>query len=745
MSILQAKSSWASATPGRFKPLLLDLEALRSVSKADRDAVDQRVQADFATLHGLDRTVGAALDVAKPLQELQKSWTDKQPIGTVIGSAIAFLSTISDNSKITLDPILDGYYVGDTMVNKGPGLIDGIAQSRILGAEALRSKALGQDDRITLAVLSGQLSGNIDGIAHNVPIAVGAAPTLKSSLGAAGDRVHTSATAYVGTIQSRLLTVQRFTADPKTFSSQAGDSDDAAVALYDASINGMRDVLQMRIDGLVRREAIIFSVVLALILGAAIMMLVTTRSLAKRLGDVTAAMHRVAEEDMRHLAELASAVSNGDIRTRTFLKPELLEATGSDEVAKLARSYNVLVERVETVSADFNRMTLFLSSLITGVSEAASRLVDVTVDMTGAILSVDNEIREIAVASDGVAEDTRHQSLRLREARIAVTEISRTASQIADGADQQSRAVIEASVGVEGLDVQIGHVSSLGTSLATSALRSAEESINGAKSVRETAQTVTRLRAESEVLQTIMLSLEERSHAVVEIVSVIEDIADQTNLLALNAAIEAARAGAHGRGFSVVADEVRKLAERSASSTREIGSILNSIRTETVRAAGAMRDSSKSMDSGIVIAERASASLDQIASAIDETRRISVEVSEATSTMKSMSARVANHMGNVSAVVEENAAAARQLEASGKSVDETIGEVDGSASQQSEVAGRVARSTDGIAAETKRIVAVTSKLHQSAEQLLSLIEHSGGPQSAIVPTEQVPRALQESA
>jgi methyl-accepting chemotaxis protein len=727
-----------------FKPLLLDLEAVRSVSKSDRDAVDRRVEADFTTLHGFDRTVGAALAVMEPLKDLQKSWTDKQPVGTVIGNAIAFLSTVSDNSKITLDPILDGYYVGDTMVNKGPGLIDGIAQSRVLGLAALRSNSLNQSDRIAVTVISGQMSGNIDGIAHNVPIAIGAAPTLKASLGAAGDRVHTSATAYVGAIQSKLLTAQQLTADPTAFSNQAGEAGDAAVALYDASISGMRDVLQMRIDGLVHRETIIFTVVLALIAGAALMMLVTTRSLSRRLGQVTYAMHRIADEDMRHLADLASAVSNGDIRTRTFLKRDLLEATGSDEVAILSRSYNALVERVDTVGTDFNRMTLFLSSLITGVSDAASRLVDVTVDMTGAISAVDNEIRDIAVASDGVAEDARSQSLRLREARIAVTEISRTASQIAEGADQQSKAVVEATVGVEGLDVQIGHVSTLGTSLATSALRSAKESINGAKSVRETAETVTRLRAESEVLQSIMLSLEERSHAVVEIVSVIEDIAVQTNLLALNAAIEAARAGVHGRGFSVVADEVRKLAERSSSSTREIGTILNSIRAETVRAAGAMRNSSTSMDSGILIAERASASLDEIARAIEDTRRISVEVSDATSTMKTMSARVADHMGNVSGVVEENAAAARQLEASGKSVDETIGAIDKSAAQQSEVVGRFARSTDGIATETRRIVAVTGKLRQSAKQLLSLIEHSGDHQSAIASTDLANHALQEA-
>ena len=60
-----------------------------------------------------------------------------------------------------------------------------------------------------------------------------------------------------------------------------------------------------------------------------------------------------------------------------------------------------------------------------------------------------------------------------------------------------------------------------------------------------------------------------------EIVNMIDTIAFRTNILALNAQVEASKAGDAGRGFAVVAQEVRALANRSATSARRVGEIVN--------------------------------------------------------------------------------------------------------------------------------------------------------------------------
>ena len=64
--------------------------------------------------------------------------------------------------------------------------------------------------------------------------------------------------------------------------------------------------------------------------------------------------------------------------------------------------------------------------------------------------------------------------------------------------------------------------------------------------------------------------LDETTHAIERLISLIKDISEQTNLLSLNATIEAARAGEAGKGFAVVANEVRNLAYKTQQASQDI-------------------------------------------------------------------------------------------------------------------------------------------------------------------------------
>ncbi len=112
-----------------------------------------------------------------------------------------------------------------------------------------------------------------------------------------------------------------------------------------------------------------------------------------------------------------------------------------------------------------------------------------------------------------------------------------------------------------------------------------------------------------------MSRIDNSSHKIADIITVIDEIARQTNLLALNAAVEAARAGEAGRGFAVVASEVRSLAQRSSQAAKDIKDLITS--------------SSMQVQDGVELVNRTGSSLGEIVESIKKVTEIVADIAAA--------------------------------------------------------------------------------------------------------------------
>jgi methyl-accepting chemotaxis protein len=263
---------------------------------------------------------------------------------------------------------------------------------------------------------------------------------------------------------------------------------------------------------------------------------------------VAGVAQKIARQQMPQFRAAIVAVAEGDLTHETRFEAHALQIDPSDEIGVMAATFDVMQREIAESVAAFEQTRKALQGVVSGIATAASQLWLASTEFTVATSQAGDAVEATSHSCEEVAEGTRQQTQQLGSAGIALEALTNSAAQIATGAQEQTVAVRAVVGEVRSLDGEIAAAAALGSTLTTAAALATAETASGMDAVVQTSNAVQVLRDRSADNEKLMTSLEGRSSAVEQIVSVIDDIADQTNLLALNAAIEAARAGEHGRG-----------------------------------------------------------------------------------------------------------------------------------------------------------------------------------------------------
>lgn len=313
------------------------------------------------------------------------------------------------------------------------------------------------------------------------------------------------------------------------------------------------------------------SILIAVILSAALAHsgLALNKALGAEIGDVHRLVLKVSRGDLKQDAKFSSA--NG-----------------------------------ESVVGAINYMQAALQEVMIGIKSVADDLHAQTDDSQRRAGELDNLTREMNEETQMVAS--------------AITELTASASNVAEHAKQTADSVVEAD--------EQGKTANILTGEASTTINLLERQIENAGA-------------------NIQL-LDDEVMNIANVLTVIQGIAEQTNLLALNAAIEAARAGEQGRGFAVVADEVRQLAQRTQTSTEEIHQMITKLQSATKQAKTSVSQSMETSGKTVEKSQQVSQQLQKIADSLGEISQMTHQISTASDEQLAAGEDTAQRIVNIS-------------------------------------------------------------------------------------------------
>ena len=384
------------------------------------------------------------------------------------------------------------------------------------------------------------------------------------------------------------------------------------------------------------QEMTIFTIIFAVFVvsAASIITFFVAQSIVKPIVGVTMTLKDISEGE-------------GDLTRR-------IVNNSRDEIGDLSRYFNLTLDKIKDLVVSIKRESGMLSdigsNLASNMSETAAA------------------VNEINANIQSIKARVINQSAGVSETHATMEQVTGSINKLNGHIENQSANISKASSAIEEM---VANVQSVTATLVKNAgnvktLRNVSE--EGRAGLQGVASEIHEITRESEGL--------------LEINSVMENIASQTNLLSMNAAIEAAHAGDVGRGFAVVADEIRKLAESSSEQSKTIGTVLKKMKESVDNISHSTEDVLKKF------------------MAIESNVRV-----------------VAEQEDNIRGAMEEQGAGSRQILEGIEEVNQITRHVKGESGEMLDGAREVIEESDNLEKVTQEITLGMNEMAAGAEQI----------------------------
>ena len=276
------------------------------------------------------------------------------------------------------------------------------------------------------------------------------------------------------------------------------------------------------------------------------------------------------------------------------------------------------------------------------------------------------ELGRLGATLNAMAEGLRQVG---RQSHEITSTLNASAAQIRASTQQQAASVEEQLAALQQTAATADQITHSGARIAAraqevilAAQASVQTSANGLRAVADAARAMDAIREQGEVVAANIVALSEKTQAIGEIITTVNDISERSHLLALNAAIEAAAAGENGRSFAVVASELKLLADQAKEATLQVRSILGEIQRGINTSVMLTEEAVKRVAFGRTRSKETERTIEEITAAVQESVQTFQQIVASTNQQQIGIEQVMSALQNIRQASQQTAAGTRELD-----------------------------------------------------------------------------------
>ncbi len=437
---------------------------------------------------------------------------------------------------------------------------------------------------------------------------------------------------------------------------------DTLLAKAEANLLQLQQDAQMAYNDVIRQVMIAGAAALII---TGLLLFILTRNLVQPINKVLDVAEQIGQgnfderlqlNSVREMTQLADAINLMAVRLKTTrAESEALSNSERQVRERLEKSIGDYTAYLEKVGQ--RNLSTFLS--INGDNETDR----VSTDLRMLGESLNSTVASLAAIA------TQSREISNSTASAAAQILAAVMSQVTGG-NEQSGAVVELRTTVEKFRDASRQTTEQAQGVTTMAARLQETVALGESAIEENIASMDRVRTQTESIASSVLALSERTQAISQIITSVDDLAEQSKILALNAAIEAARAGDAGKSFAVVADEVRNLANQSRQATGRISEMLGEIQRATNKVVMTTEEGIKQVDSAVQLVQRAGEAIEALAESVARSSQSAQEILAATEQQTFGMGQMVEAMDNIERVTAQSVTAGLQTEKAAHNLNE---------------------------------------------------------------------------